>query len=581
MAGYASSPRCDVFFVGELYSRDELCSALALRADSRDAELVLSSWEAWGPRAFDRIEGVYALIIRDMREARLWAVRDAMGCRPLFFAQTENGLLFSDTISLLLRHPSVSREVSRLKLAQLSFGRYGEPHETLYRSVNKVPPAHFLHATSKGWDLKQYWFTPDPRPVEDYSIDEAREDFSRRFERAVARGHERGQPLILLSGGLDSISVAAKSADISRNRGEAGPIALSLQFPHPDCDERRVQEAIASALNLRQILLPFDESVGQRGLIEEDLALTSQLSAPLLNFWRPAYLPLINAARRGCDNSVVLTGAGGDEWLGASPLYMADLLKAGRFLRAARQLAEQLRSFDLPLRSALRFQLWNSGLRPLLIEAVRPFIASVAPSIARAVWRRRQQAPAWVAPDNELRRELHLYFEGEVEKHFAKKVIRGPYGFYKSGAIASYIHPLISGDREEDFEVGKLLGLRFYHPYWDRRLIQCLCTMPPELLAYEGYSKGLVRGPVAQRFAGLGLERKKKVSALTFYVERMKRELPPAWESLGGPKQLTKLGVVDERLLATEKIHMLDGGPRELNRVWQLLNMESWIRARI
>jgi hypothetical protein len=260
---------------------------------------------------------------------------------------------------------------------------------------------------------------------------------------------------------------------------------------------------------------------------------------------------------------------------------MADLLRAGRFTQAARMLGEQLRSFNLPLGSALRFQLWNSGLRPLLIGGVRPIVTSVAPPLARAVWRRRQKVPVWVAPDAELKQRLRFCLEEEVEKQFATPAIRGRYGYYKSDSIASYIHPLASGDREEDFEVGKLVGQRFYHPYWDARLIHCLCRVPPELLAYSGYSKGLVRGPVAKRFAGLGLERKKKVSALSFYMELMKRELTPAWEKLGGPKKLTEMGVVDQRLLAAEKNYMIGGGPRQLHRVWELLNMESWTRERV
>src|SRR5262249_11194072 len=158
----------------------------------------------------------------------------------------------------LLRHPDVSREVNRLKLAEMSFGRYGEPHETFYKTVHRVPPAHFLCATRKSRELEQYWFLPEVRPAEEYSFDEALQDFSREFAQAVARRQEYGQPFIFLSGGVDSISVASQSADISRTRGMAEPIALSLLFPHPDCDEQLVQEAVARTLGLRQFSMSLD-----------------------------------------------------------------------------------------------------------------------------------------------------------------------------------------------------------------------------------------------------------------------------------------------------------------------------------
>jgi asparagine synthetase B (glutamine-hydrolysing) len=577
-AGRASSLACDVFCAGELYNREELCSELHLPQDVRDAELVLSAWEAWGPEAFGRIDGVFAIIVQDRAEGGLWAARDPMGIHPLFFAPTTDGLALSDTVGVLLRHPDVSRDISRLKLAEMSFNYYGEPHETFYKSIYKVPPGHYLRATLDGWTFEHYWSFPDVRPADKYPFEEALDRFTREFAHVVGRSFNgKRHSSILLSGGLDSISIAAETADLSRSNGGAGPIALSLLFPHPDCDEREAQQFIAHALGLSQICMTFEEAVGGDGLVGGGLQLSSNLSAPLSNNWRPAYLPLIDAARRR-GSATVLTGAGGDEWLGVSPSYMADLIKRGRFISATRTLKEQLRSFNLPPHSALRFQLWNSGLRPLVVRAIRPMVTAFAPAIMRFVWRRRQLVPRWVAPDVELRKEIHSRLEADIERQFAKQFDRGPYAFYMEDAVASYVHPLSSGDREEDFEVGKLVKQRFFHPYWDARLIRCLCEIPPEWLAYNGYSKGLVRGTIAERFPGLGLEKKKKVSAARFYAETMRRELPAAWQKVGGPTTLSKLGVVDRSIVGMDM--PLEGDARELHRVWFLLNMESWARTK-
>jgi asparagine synthase (glutamine-hydrolysing) len=580
-AGHASSVSYDVFCAGELYNRDELCGDLSLLTNCRDAELVLSAWRTWGPSAFGRIDGVFALIVQDRSDGRLWAARDPMGYHPLFYVQTDNGLLLSDCATVLLRHPSVSREVNRLKLAQMCFNHHGEPHETFYKSVQRVPPAHYLTATRDSQKLEQYWFLPEVRPVEEYSFREALNDFSRQFALAVARRHEHSQPSILLSGGLDSISVAWQSSDISRARGMAAPIALSLLFPHSDCDERSVQEAVARALGLRQLSMSFEEAVGPSGLVLGGLELSSKLSAPLFNIWRPAYISLMKAAK-DLGSNVILTGAGGDEWLGVSPLYMADLIKRGQFVSVARTLGEALRSFNTPLPGVLRYQLWNAGLRPLLVQGIRPIVTKITPHVARAIWRRRQHVFAWVAPDTELRAELRFRLESAVERQFGTPPTRGRYAFYMRDNASSYFHPLSSSDREEDFEVGKLIGQRLDHPYWDARLIRRLFEIPPEWLSHHGYSKGIVRGPIAKRFPGLGLEKKKKVFATSFFIELMRRELCPAWESTGGPKALAKLGVVDGRILDSEKSEVIpDGNAYQLHCFWFLLNMESWLRAKV
>jgi asparagine synthase (glutamine-hydrolysing) len=580
MAGHACSASCDVFIAGELHNRDELCGDLSLPAECRDAELVLSAWRLWGPAAFGRMDGVFAIIVRDMSDGRLWAARDPMGSHPLYFAQSGRGWLLSDSVTALLGHPDVSREVNRLKLAEMTFGRFGESQETFYKAVHRVPPAHYLCATPKSQKLEQYWFLPAVRPAEEYPFDEALQGFSRDFARAVTTRLEYGQTSIFLSGGVDSISIASQSADISRARGMAFPLALSLLFPHRDCDERLVQEAVARTLGLRQVSMSFDEAVGAGGIVLGALELSSRLSAPLLNNWRPAYVSLMKAAKR-LGSSIILTGSGGDEWLGISPLYMADLIKRGQLFLAARILGRTLRSFDVPLHRALRFRLWTSGLRPLLVRGVRPIVTGIAPDVARAIWRRRQRIPAWVAPDTELRADLLVRIESDIERQFRSRFTRGRYAFYMRDAEASYIDPISSGEREEDFEVSKLVGQRLDHPYLDARLIRRLHEIPPELLSYAGFSKGLVRGPVAKRFPNLGLERQKKILATNFFADLMRRDLCPAWESAGGPKMLSKLGVVDRCLLDSQKSQLLsNGNARQIYGLWFLLNMESWVRGR-
>ena len=55
---------------------------------------------------------------------------------------------------------------------------------------------------------------------------------------------------IYLSGGLDSVSIAALAAEKSRQTRTAAPRALSVSFPHPDCNEAQIQTAVAAQLGL-------------------------------------------------------------------------------------------------------------------------------------------------------------------------------------------------------------------------------------------------------------------------------------------------------------------------------------------
>ena len=69
------------------------------------------------------------------------------------------------------------------------------------------------------------------------------------LDQAVDRCLSTGPTGIFLSGGLDSISVAAVAAGRARQLSRPAPIAFSLGFPHPSCDERAIQSKL-NFLNL-------------------------------------------------------------------------------------------------------------------------------------------------------------------------------------------------------------------------------------------------------------------------------------------------------------------------------------------
>jgi asparagine synthetase B (glutamine-hydrolysing) len=144
------------------------------------------------------------------------------------------------------------------------------------------------------------------------------------------------------------------------------------------------------------------------------------------------------------------------------------------------------------------------------------------------------------------------------------------------------IHPERSREQEEDFEIGRRLSLRIQHPYWDPDLISFLCRVPPRLLLAKGREKGLVRQATHRRFPEAGFERQRKVSAVSFFQERLEAEALPGWRELGGAKTLASLGVVDPVGLEHAVTTTSAGGRlRRLNELWELMVLEAWVRPRL
>ena len=576
----AENGDCFVFFAGVLFGRADLWAGPAPPAERSDAEVVAATYERVGPAVLQRLRGSFALVLWDRGRRQVLCARDQLGSHPLFYAERHGEILVSPSLERLLAHPDVPGDLNAAALVDHLCHRWPDPGETPFESIRRVPVAHVLLVDGDGPRVERYWELPTP---EDWIEDDELHDFDGLFEEAIMRQLELGPAGIYLSGGFDSVSVAAVATDLAARRGDPVPWALSLAFPHPDCDEQDIQRSVASRLELPQMLMPFDDAVGPQGLVAAGIELSAGLSLPLLNPWRPAYIGLGREAReRGC--GVILTGAGGDEWLTVNPLYMADLLRRGNVAGAARFARTLLRSYRRSGPAMTRFLVWQAGLQPLLLLAGRRAAQRVAPDAVRAKRRRdlRRLAPSWVAPSGELEREIAARIERRVEQRMREAEPDGEYGFYFRGMDWPVLHPERSREQEEDFEVGRRLGLRIQHPYWDPDLISFLCRVPPRLLLANGREKGLVREVTNRRFPGVGFERQKKVSATTFFHVRLETEVLSSWRELGGVTALGSLGVVDPQLLERSVDTITTSGRlRSLHQLWELMTLEAWVRGRL
>lgn len=218
--------------------------------------------------------------------------------------------------------------------------------------------------------------------------------------------------------------------------------------------------------------------------------------------------------------------------------------------------------------------LWTFGARPIVAMMAN----RVAPTYFQARRTRKLLAstPPWVAPDPALRRAID---------ERAPRVLSAsePHNdsFYEQEMRTAIEHPLNAIEAEEFYEMGRRLGVRMMHPYWDGDLVDLLYRTPPRFLLRGGRAKGLVRDTIARRFPNLGFERQRKVHATDFYWRTMRTEGPAAWRSVGRASTLAALGIVDAELHAATMSRLFAGrDPHESYRIWNTLQLEVWARSR-
>jgi asparagine synthase (glutamine-hydrolysing) len=565
-----------VIFDGALYNRRdllrELGSNLALD-NSNDAELILATYQRWGADFLKRLRGSFATIIWETASETVHCLRDPMGTFPLFYAEKQNGLLVSPSIDVLIKQPSISASVNRAALADYLLDRFPRMEETFFDEVSRVPPGHVLRVTRDSRRSYRYW-DPAPGGNVNWLTSEEVERFDDLLDQAVSRCLSLGPAGIFLSGGLDSVSVAAVAAHRAAAEGITKPWALSLVFPESDVDEEVVQRGVAEKLGLPQVLKKFYDATGESGLLAGAIGLNSFLPAPINNTWLPAYHALVREGKqRGC--RTILTGSGGDEWLTVSPMLAADLIREFDFAGVFRLWQTARHSFKRSNLALLRGLVWTFGLGPLLIPPVHRLAKRFVPSLVRTRRRIFAAPPKWLAPDDNLRRDLEYRWE---ERSLREKPESE--SFYLREAKTGLDHPLVSWEVEELFHFGQMAGVRVLHPIWDPDLVDLLYRTPPFLLIREGRNKGLVRGSLARRFPDLGFEQQRKIEATRFYASLIFRDARNIWQQLGGGRALGDLGVVDQRALSLGFDRLLERGKiNEAHLAWSILNLESWARA--
>lgn len=510
----------------------------------------------------------------------LLAARDRLGSYPLFYAETAGDLCLSNSIEALLAEPDVPDAVNVLAVADHLRHRWPVRDETYFEAVRRVPPGHAMLVKDGSCRISRYW-DPAPSGAVDWVQADELDRFDALFEDAVDRCLVHGPAGIFLSGGLDSVSVAAVAAASCRRRGHPYPWALSLSFPDPESNEEPRQRAVAAALELPQVVMAWEDAVAPAGLVPAALDLNAVSPAPLLNLWMPAYDRLALQGRaRGC--SVILTGNGGDEWLSVSPYYAADLIRNFDVRGLYRLFHEHRRSHRVASLLYLRNLLWRFGARPLLVDRAKRAL-SRSPSLLRDVQARRMgsRIPEWLAPDPELRRSL---VERSLETHTTRELRtsdrRHP-RIYIREMRSGMDHPLVAMELEELQEQGRRLGVRVLQPFWDATLVEFLYRTPPALLNRGGLAKGLVRETVARRFPKLGFETQRKLTATRFARSVLLHEGGQAWQDVRGATALGEAGIVDTRALNQKVDRVLrDPESREFHVVWDVLALETWLRTR-
>ena len=203
--------------------KTELVNKLVEAGDKRvaldipDAMLVLRAYAAWGPGCVEHLRGDFSFGVWDGVAKTLFCARDHFGIKPFYYAQLAQTFLFSNTLDCLRQHPLLTNELNDAAIGDfLLFGLNCDNSTTTYRDIQRLPPAHWLLVSSDRVQIECYWRPPTEGHIRYARADDYTDQFTELLKRAVEDRTRMNKAGILLSGGMDSGSVAVVANEISR-----------------------------------------------------------------------------------------------------------------------------------------------------------------------------------------------------------------------------------------------------------------------------------------------------------------------------------------------------------------------------
>lgn len=469
-----------IVFNGEIYNYRQLMDELLVKGHkfrtNSDTEVLVHLYEEMGDRLVERLRGMFAFALWDVRRRRLLLARDRVGLKPLYYYRDREKLLFGSEIKSLLSWPGVDRAIDAEALEDyLAFGVVpGE--RSIFRGIHKLRPGHTLSICQEqlAGEPQRYWqleFAADSS----LQVSDWLEAVRSKFVETVAVHQIADVPVgAFLSGGLDSSAVTAAAAEASGIAMET----FSIGFEDERFSELPYARQVAQQFGTRH-----SEEIVTPDAAESLDELVSYFDEPFADASAIPTLCVAKLARRHV--KVVLSGDGGDEAFGGYARYAHDLREASlRALLPARVRRTLLGGLSsvwpkadwLPRRLRLKTALTNLSLDGA--DAYANTISSCRLPLRRELL------------NAEIRGQLNGRFPTDQVTAAYRRGAGDPLG----GMIAADVNMLLPDDFLTKVDRATMaVGLEARPPLVDHEFLELTARIPSSLKVRRGQTKWLFK----------------------------------------------------------------------------------------
>ena len=490
--------------------RRDLIDRGAVLRTRADAELVLRAYETWGADCLSHLEGDFALVIWDERRREALCARDRAGKKTFTYHWDGKTLAFASELHAILALPWVHAPLNEGLLAEVLADDWRSLDETFWEGVLRLPAAHRMTVSARGATPERYW-SPNLWETLPFTREEEYVEHYRALLTDVVRRMSRSHLPVAceVSGGLDSSAIFAVAERLRRRQELPAPGLSGYCLAFEDdarAEERAYSRAVAEHL----------------GVCIEESEATSRPTAWYRD-WARRYRELpgypngimslgLRQAARAAGARVLLSGHGGDAWLGMTwpGAYYSEDLVAGRWREVRASFAAD--RGELGLRQAA-WRLLRFGVVNLLPETIKNALRAVR----------------WPGTTRLLRVSSRL--RDEIERRRTRPAPPAP----RRGSRWSQtvqLEMLGSAFDAMAYELEERMttsvGLELRYPFFNHKIIQLAFSTPERLRSRGRLQKNLHRQAMAGLLPEVVLRREDKAD----FMVTFRRQLDPMIDEL-------------------------------------------------
>ncbi len=549
-----------LIFNGEIYNYLELRSLLIQRGytfrSHSDTEVLLKMYIEFKEKCLDKLNGMFAFVIYNKIQGGVFAARDRIGIKPIYYYRDQDKILISSEIKAMIKTGLVRAEVDQAGLLDYLYFQFPLGDKTLFKNIKQLEPAKFMLIVPERGEINinEYWHV-------DYEIqNNMPPDF---YEKKILNLIEDSVRLQLrsdvpigthLSGGVDSSTVSMFASMLS-------PTMIN-SFTGTFRDYGRYDETDYAKIVAQQFNLHYNEIVITFDDFKEHIEkIIYHLDYPVVG---PGVFPqyLVNKLIHEKGIKVVLGGQGGDELFGGYVRYVIAYLE------------QCIKGSICDSQDQGRYIVTLQSIIPNL-----PQLQNYIP-LLKKFWSRNLFEPMdqryfdLICRMDEVDKMVNFHIDYNPQQEFLK--------IFHSARSKSYIDKMLHFDMKTQLSgllhvedrVSMAWSIESRVPLLDHRLVEFVATITPVNKFKDGKTKLLLKESVRGLLPKEILDRKDKMGFPVPITEWFNNELR-SWikELLCGEN--TRIYEIIHKEYVLSKINSQQQFSREL---WGLLCLELWMR---